>query len=174
MKSRRLNNEIRGRICQQLLKSQTIAIDSMKQKLGASIFQLIEHLTPKDVVEFSGKYPLLIMKLRMFFVKEINDRVPVEFYIPGSFNLDDLNRLISMSDNCKGLIERTQSLIKEQKALKNKCLCALEQINTTNQLKEQFPEAYEVCCQILSDSSPKNACDSIENIRVELSKLNKR
>lgn len=112
----------------------------------------------------------------MFFVAEIKTYVPVEFYIPNSFNLDDLNRLISMSDNCKELIERIQSLVKEQKVLQNKCLCALEQINTTNQLKGQFPEAYEAYCQYIekSEGPSENACDSIEDIRAELSKVNKR
>lgn len=67
MKSRRLNADIRAQICQRLLKSQTDAINDAKKKLGCSIFQFIERLTPKDVVEFSNKYPLIIGQVEDVF-----------------------------------------------------------------------------------------------------------
>lgn len=49
--------------------------------------------------------------------------------------------------------------------------CALENINTTKQLKDNFPEAYAIFMKIPKEDVKGNKCDDIEKLRAELSKL---
>lgn len=55
--------------------------------------------------------------------------------------------------------------------IKNRTKCALENINTTKQLKDNFPEAYAIFMKIPKEDVKGNECDDIEKLRAELSKL---
>ena len=47
----------------------------------------------------------------------------------------------------------------------------LENINTTKQLKDNFPEAYVILTETSKEDVKRNECDNIEKLRAELSKL---
>lgn len=57
----------------------------------------------------------------------------------------------------------------DKQRIKNQTICILEDINTTKQLKDQFPEGYA----ILMSCSVTSACDDIEKLRAEWSKYMK-
>lgn len=66
------------------------------------------------------------------------------------------------------------SLNEEIKILENKITCSLQHINTTKQLKDQFPEAYDAFLKLDQEEEDlDNLCDSFENVRATLSKFNK-
>lgn len=76
------------------------------------------------------------------------------------------------STEAKLFVNRMIELDRKSLTIKNRTKCALENINTTKQLKDNFPEAYV----ILTETSKKedverNKCDNIEKLRAELSKL---
>lgn len=55
--------------------------------------------------------------------------------------------------------------------IKNRTKCALENINTTKKLKDNFPEAYVILTETSKEDVKRNECDNIEKLRAELSKL---
>ncbi len=87
-------------------------------------------------------------------------------------NIKLLQENKEIQDFCKKLI----SLDKEIKSIKNKLSCLLDHINTTKQLKDQFPEAYKIFLKLngeVEGDNSDNLCDSFENVRAALSKFNK-
>lgn len=74
----------------------------------------------------------------------------------------------------KIFVKKIISLNEEIKILENKITCSLQHINTTKQLKDQFPEAYDAFLKLDQEEEDlDNLCDSFENVRATLSKFNK-
>lgn len=98
--------------------------------------------------------------------------IPVSEYFPGYFeNEDQIYELLNKLPLTEEFKKNVESLLSKENQLKNKTRCVLEHINTTKQLKDQFPEAYS----ILMDLSEKEItkCDSTESLRAELSQIMK-
>lgn len=63
------------------------------------------------------------------------------------------------------LVKEYNELIKESNIFKEKLTCSLETINTSEKLRREFPEAYDVLPDLTDD------CTTIESLRATLSKI---
>lgn len=81
--------------------------------------------------------------------------------------------LLTRKTNFDMASERLTISEKDRKAsnIKNRTKCALENINTTKKLKDNFPEAYVILTETSKEDVKRNECDNIEKLRAELSKL---
>lgn len=75
------------------------------------------------------------------------------------------------SIEAKIFVNKMIELDRKASNIKNRTKCALENINTTKQLKDNFPEAYAIFMKIPKEDVKGNECDDIEKLRAELSKL---
>lgn len=69
------------------------------------------------------------------------------------------------------IYNRMIELDRKASNIKNRTKCALENINTTKKLKDNFPEAYVILTETSKEDVKRNECDNIEKLRAELSKL---
>lgn len=181
MKSVRLINSIREQIIKNLMQTVRSKMESQLKKFGKLCDSILMESIDKEILEMDEKYPKLLDK-RTFVsfnristnVELIYQSVPVNKWYScyETKNIKLLQENKEIQDFCKKLI----SLDKEMKSIKNKLSCLLDHINTTKQLKDQFPEAYKIFLklnnEVESDNSD-NLCDSFENVRAALSKFNK-
>lgn len=75
------------------------------------------------------------------------------------------------STEAKLFVNRMIELDRKASNIKNRTKCALENINTTKKLKDNFPEAYVILTETSKEDVKRNECDNIEKLRAELSKL---
>lgn len=61
----------------------------------------------------------------------------------------------------------------EKWKFRNQLVCALSNISSIQNLKDEFPEAYDVYLTVANSPKPKPGCDTIEEVRAKLSKLSK-
>lgn len=175
----RLTNELRERITKELTKKAREEFQLKIDKLGQMIDVVLKRFTEEDVLKLDEKYKNydLFKKTKQVSINTLtNNKINLYTYISLNYwyigfhnkNVD----IVSSDDKIQKMIEEFVSLNKEIEALRRKIECVLYKINTSNQLKEQFPEAYDALKEIKQKPS-ENLCDSFENIRASLSKFNK-
>ena len=187
MKSIRLNNSDREDIVKGLLKPIQKEISEELKIFGDFISEIIKQEISQRVWEFHRLYPhALSVKKSLYlgdsslfggFGVKLVDYAIVNLtidYIEGVFDLKDVLHQDKYSSSTSKFLKKIDSLQKERRTLKNKCQCALEYINTSKQLEEQFPEAYKIFLELCKDKETSiTKCDKIENLRAELSKFNR-
>ena len=179
MKSVRLTNSIRKAIIKDLMKLPHEKFNNSLKEIGELCDSILIGAIDKEVLEVDEKYPMLIDKIDYISINTIlTDEKPIyrsikvnnwyRCYNDKNFKLIKGDKRIQ--DFCKKII----SLNEEIKILENKITCSLQHINTTKQLKDQFPEAYDAFLKLDQEEEDlDNLCDSFENVRATLSKFNK-
>lgn len=133
---------------------------------------------PKDVVEFMDKYPNVVKTKGCIYLSSfIHERiynivsyVEVNYFVYSFITDTEFDELKS-STEAKLFVKRMIELDRKASNIKNRTKCALENINTTKQLKDNFPEAYVILTETSKEDVKRNECDNIEKLREELSKL---
>lgn len=182
MKSVRLTNSIREQIVRNLMQTVRSKMESQLRKFGKLCDSILIESIDKEILEMDEKYPKLLNKRTYVSFNSISTNVELIYQsVPVNkwYSCYETKNLKLLQDNkeiqdfCKKLI----SLDKEMKSIQNKLSCLLEHVNTTKQLKDQFPEAYKIFLklnnQVENDDNSDNLCDSFENVRAALSKFNK-
>ena len=181
MKSVRLTNSIREQIIKNLMQTVRSKMESQLKKFGKLCDSILMESIDKEILEMDEKYPKLLDK-RTFVsfnristnVELIYQSVPVNKWY-SCYETKNI-KLLQENKEIQDFYKKLISLDKEMKSIKNKLSCLLDHINTTKQLKDQFPEAYKIFLklnnEVESDNSD-NLCDSFENVRAALSKFNK-
>lgn len=180
MKSVKLTNSIREGIIKQLMKLPREKFENRLKELGKLCDSILIKSINKEILEIDKKYPKLINKRNYISFNSISTDEGIYKSIPTSKwyycydgeNFELLRKNEEIQNFCKQLI----FLEKELKTLENKLYCLLYHINTTKQLKDQFPEAYKIFLELSGgiENDSSNLCDSFENIRASLSKFNKK
>lgn len=179
MASQKLTNSDRDFIVKNITNPIKEKIQKLLEEYGSLVDVYLVGEIPNEVREFCEKYPRIAKKqshleYTSLFTKRqwIYLSIPVSEYFPGYF--EDENQIYELLNKLpltEEFKKNVESLLSKQNQLKNKTRCVLEHINTTKQLKDQFPEAYS----ILMDLSEKEItkCDSTESLRAELSRMMK-
>lgn len=149
-------------------------IKEKREKLEQDFQQIIEDLLPQEISEFKKKYPKWIRRNPIYygdlpnFVRAISNFC-IYFHI---YTYGDMEIKPEVFDNnsIRAQVDILVSLCKKKKEIENKTKCALEYINTDKQLKNQFPEAYNILTNRPVEQK-ENQCDSIESLRAELSSI---
>lgn len=180
MASQKLTNSDRDFIVKNITNPIKEKIQKLLEECGSLVVDVyLLGIIPDEVREFYKKYPRIVKKqsyleYTSLFAKRswIYLQIPVEEYFPGYFEDEDqIYKLLNNLPLTEEFKKNVESLLSKENQLKNKTRCVLEHINTTKQLKDQFPEAYS----ILMDLSEKEItkCDSTESLRAELSQIMK-
>ena len=103
-------------------------------------------------------------------IYNIVSHVEVNYFVY-SFITDTEFEELKSSTEAKLFVNRMIELDRKASNIKNRTKCALENINTTKQLKDNFPEAYAILTETSKEDVKRNECDNIEKLRAELSKL---
>lgn len=182
----RLTNWHREKIVAKLQDPVSKKIGEAYVKVGALVDKFIAQNTPGEIVSFHAKYPDLFKTSKDLwsgYLPAFKDKVGTQFSIP--LKTVYIENAIpnfykrfcqELESSITFLISEISGLEKLKKEIKGKSACVLENINTFKQLEEQFPEAYEILLVIEKKEKEKeaeNGCDTIENLRAQLSKLKK-
>lgn len=179
MKSVKLTNSIREKIIKQLMNLPREKFENHLKELGKLCDSILIKSIDKEILEIDEKYPKLIDKRNYISFNSISTdgmykSIPISkwYCCYNDENFELLRKNEEIQNFCKQLI----FLEKELKTLENKLSCLLYHINTTKQLKDQFPEAYKIFLELSGgiENDSSNLCDSFENIRASLSKFNKK
>lgn len=180
MKSVKLTNSIRDAIIKDLMKFPYEKIEKSFKEIGELCDSILIETISKEILEIDKKYPMLIDKIDWIPFKSISTNEETVIYRSIKVNnwyrcYNDKNfELVKGNERIQDFCEKIISLNEELKILKNKISCSLYNLNTTKQLKDQFPEAYNVFLKLnQEEENSDNLCDSFENIRATLSKFNK-
>lgn len=179
MASQRLTNDDRDRIVEGILKPIKKEISLKAEEFGKNVLDpILLRDTPEEIILFRVKYErLLSIKESFSFFDFFKDRssydfinIPVKNFI---VNYHDKERFIEEILSLKEgvvFVKEINQLRTKKKSLKGRTKCVLENIRTTKQLKDQFPEAYLILMDVPKEMVKNNSCDDIENLRAELSK----
>lgn len=181
MKSVKLTNSIREKIIKQLMKLPREKFKNRLEELGKLCDSILIKSIDKEILEIDEKYPKLINKRNCISFnsistneEEIYKSIPVSKWY---YSYDDENfKLLQKNEEIQNFCKQLIFSEKELKTLENKLSCLLYHVNTTKQLKDQFPEAYKIFLELNNEveDNSGNLCDSFENIRASLSKFNKK
>lgn len=181
MASQRLTNDDRENIVKNILKPVEKELSQKIEDFSKNILEpFLIRETPDDIKVFRAKYKDLIPTREYFYFSDFSKRedrryihIPVSNFIPNFHNKEDvIDRIMSLKEGVK-FVREVEQLKEKLKSLKGRTRCVLDNINTTKQLKDQFPEAYLILMNIPKEKIQDNSCDNIENLRAELSKYNK-
>ena len=174
----RISQNDRYRVIRVLLNPYNKKIEEAKIDIENWLSNYCKSLIPEEVKKVMEKYPDAVRVVSGgTYIGNYKWRpgsltyVKIENYINCfcekallKLNNETLNRL------CKVYEDKEM----ECKVLEKRLTCALNNINTEKQLKDEFPEAYEALQKIynkeVEDPVDKNKCDSIEEVRALLSK----
>lgn len=178
MASERLTISEKDRIAKSIIKP--IIEQSRKEfeDFGKFADEYFKKNLPKDVVEFMDKYPNVVKTKEYIclssFTREriynIVSYVEVNYFVYSFITDTEFDELKS-STEAKLFVNRIIELDRKASNIKNRTKCALENINTIKQLKDNFPEAYAILTETSKEDVKRNECDNIEKLRAELSKL---
>lgn len=178
MASERLTVSEKDRIAKSIINP--IIEQSRKEfeDFGKFVDEFFKKNLPKDVVEFMDKYPNVVKTKGCIYLSSfIHERiynivsyVEVNYFVYSFITDTEFDELKS-STEAKLFVKRMIELDRKASNIKNRTKCALENINTTKQLKDNFPEAYAIFMKIPKEDVKGNECDDIEKLRAELSKL---
>lgn len=178
MASERLTVSEKDRIAKSIINP--IIEQSRKEfeDFGKFVDEFFKKNLPKDVVEFIDKYPDVVQTRECIYLSNftreriynIVNYVEVNYFVY-SLITDAKYGELKNSTEAKLFVNRMIELDRKASNIKNRIKCALENINTTKQLKDNFPEAYAIFMKIPKEDVKGNECDDIEKLRAELSKL---
>jgi hypothetical protein len=178
MASERLTINEKDRIAKSIIKP--IIEQSRKEfeNFGKFADEYFKKNLPKDVVEFMDKYPNVVKTKGCIYLSNftreriynIVNYVEVNYFVYSFITDTEFDELKS-STEAKLFVKRMIELDRKASNIKNQTKCALENINTTKQLKDNFPEAYVILTETSKEDVKRNECDNIEKLRAELSKL---
>jgi hypothetical protein len=178
MASERLTISEKDRIAKSIIKP--IVEQSRKEfeDFGRFADEFFKKNLPKDVIEFMDKYPNVVKtKECIYLVSFTRERIynivsyiEVNYFVY-SFITDAKFEELKNSTETKIFVQKMVELEKKASSIMNRTKCALEDINTTKQLKDNFPEAYNILMGFPKENVKGNKCDDIEKLRAELSKL---
>lgn len=183
MKSFRLTNENRSDIKNILSKPLKAEVLKRTEKWGEYLQKLIIDNTPEELLITRDHYPQCLkitsyidcslMGVAQPLRKQLHLEscyIKVEWFIEDSFSFEDLQ-----AEEKNSIIDYAKALGEAQFAYRqmcNKLDCALENYRTSNQLKNDFPEAYNALLQSYNIiGGGKSRCDNVENLRAELNQL---
>lgn len=178
MASKRLTISEKDRIVRNIIKPIIEQSEKECEKFGEFADEYFKKNLPKDVVEFTDKYPNVIKARECiylsYFTREriynITSYVKVNYFLYSFITDAKFEELKNLTET-KIFINRMIELDRKVSNIMNRTKCALEDINTTKQLKNNFPEAYNILMEFPKESVKRNKCDDIEKLRAELSKL---
>lgn len=155
MASERLTISDKDRIARSIIKPIIEQARKESEKFGKFADEYFKKILPKDVIEFMDKYP---------------NYVEVNYFVYQLITNEKFNELKNSTET-KIFVQKMVELEKKASSIMNRTKCALEDINTTKQLKDNFPEAYNILMGFPKENVKGNKCDDIEKLRAELSKL---
>lgn len=179
----KLTVNARKEIIKELMKPYDKAEEKLLKKLSRCADELFLLQTPRKIIEVELIFPKFFAQTRKYQIYLSNYRkswnIPDNCY--GILHLKKYipyfhqQFLIGMSDNYPEfgkLLKSYISLFKANVVIRNKLTCVLEHITTEKRLYDEFPEAYQAYSSIgyVPEKRDENLCDSIENVRVLLSK----
>lgn len=178
MASKRLTVSEKDRIAKSIINP--IIEQSRKEfeDFGKFVDEFFKKNLPKDVVEFIDKYPDAVQTRECIYLSNftreriynIVNYVEVNYFVY-SLITDAKYKELKNSTEVNLFVNRMIELDRKASNIKNRTKCALEDINTIKQLKDNFPEAYAIFMKIPKEDVKGNKCDDIEKLRAELSKL---
>lgn len=178
MASERLTVSEKDRIAKSIIKP--IIEQSRKEfeDFGKFADEFFKKNLPKDVVEFMDKYPNVVKSKECIYLSSLTREriynivsyIEVNYFVY-SFITDAKFEELKNSTETKIFVNRMIGLDRKASNIKNRTKCALEDINTTKKLKDNFPEAYAILMKFPKEDVERNECDNIEKLRAELSKL---
>lgn len=175
----RLTNSDRERILKGLKPNFYREVEEVKKTMASLINEFLRKNIPDEVFVFMRKYPNLIYSSKTFYVSLKHGSTYIEVIEYPSNHIRDL--LYTALDKDKtGKMSNAFDLLKlkaeEARILEKKVSCILANISTEKKLKDEFPEAYKIYINYDEEAGEdsQNMCDNIENVRAELSKLNKK
>lgn len=178
MASQRLTKSDRDFIAANFIKPIESKFESKKKELTEIIDALFKAQIPFDIIEFDKKYPTLLKRSNFYISDLFNLKYTlslrlnwniVEYFQVESIVFKRMKDEILNSSSIKSILTEMDAIRADRQRIKNQTICILEDINTTKQLKDQFPEGYA----ILMSCSVTSACDDIEKLRAEWSKYMK-
>ena len=157
-------------------------------KIGEALQKAIDMMLPDLMKDFLNCYPTTIARLCVrqitatAFLRSKEDEDPFIFRyssiplkgtgIPFLFEENYIKILrVRFEQEIVVWREEVIRLIKLVSETKNRTACALENINTEKQLKDNFPEAYKILMRGRDNVTTENKCDTIENTRAFLSNI---
>lgn len=178
MASERLTISEKDRIAKSIIKPLIEQSKKEFEDFGKFADEFFKKNLPKDVIEFMDKYPnavkvrdcIYLSSLTRERIYNIVSHVEVNYFVY-SFITDTEFEELKNSIEAKIFVNKMIELDRKASNIKNRTKCALENINTTKQLKDNFPEAYAILTETSKEDVKRNECDNIEKLRAELSKL---
>lgn len=157
-------------------------------KIGEALQKAIDMMLPDLMKDFLNCYPTTIARLCVrqitvaTFLRSKEDEDPFILRyrsiplkgtgIPFLFEENYIKILrVRFEQEIVVWREEVIRLIKLVSETKNRTACALENINTEKQLKDNFPEAYKILMRGRDNVTTENKCDTIENTRAFLSNI---
>jgi len=151
--------------------------DKMEKQLADYFLGFI----PKEVVDFWQKYPERVVTMDSYWLKAGNNNTGLSLYcdipdLPKGMKREEvLNKNPQLKAELITLALKRKELEKERRVLINKIKCTISSLGTYKQLENEFPEAFkylvkEVDKEEIVEARPENRCDSVEELRAELSK----
>lgn len=154
---------------------------SDKDRIARSIIKPIIEQARKESEKFgkfADEYPNTVnIREEIYLSSLTNERfrhlktyVEVNYFVYQLITNEKFNELKNSTET-KIFVQKMVELEKKASSIMNRTKCALEDINTTKQLKDNFPEAYNILMGFPKENVKGNKCDDIEKLRAELSKL---
>lgn len=180
MASQKLTNSDRDFIVKNITNPIKEKIQKLLKEYGDFVVDpYLLKVIPDEVRSFHKKYPRIVEKeghlsyTSLFENRAwVNLSIPTDEYFPGYFESEgQIYKLLNELPSTKEFKKNVEFLLSKQNQLKNKTRCVLEHINTTKQLRDQFPEAYSILMEISEKEVIQ--CDSTESLRAELSQIMK-
>lgn len=173
MRHKRLSQKEIDNIRDQLLKPLKSKIEELKKQVAAKAIKFIDDNTPPELLPFiKSNSPFLKTTKYIFFGSlRCDDRyVTLDEPVANNWEIED-NAILA----CKELTDQIESIYKELDKTGNRIVCALNEIETTRKLEQEWPEAYQVYINLQKEVSPSTkkttGCDQVESLRAELSSL---
>ena len=146
-----------------------------KKELQSSMIEKLYENLPSEIDTVRALYPNVINEEHLTYssCQILRDLANFNLYLSvhhipyKNFNFKEL---FDSDSYCLDKKDEIIELKKKITQIQNKTKCVLEHINTHKQLKDQFPEAYNV---LMGMESEENECDSTENLRAELNSFKK-
>lgn len=191
-----INKDTKLRIAKKLCeKTYGKTLTECNARLSKMIEEESLKVIPKSIIKEAENYPLYFtfkkevsisfedikawikpeinMYIYTYFCFKFSKKIP--FPVNGMGYKDVISHVIKFgSENLKSMIIDYVKLIKENDEMLKKLNCLFENTSFTDKkLKEEFPEAYSIYCEIKDipkEVATSTSCDSIENIRATLNK----
>lgn len=171
----RLTNSDRERILRTMKPGIRSKAAKVEEDLSKVLNGIIKEEIPEEVFAFQRKYPKLVI-MRDFLcvsVGKYSISIPIAKH-PVNFFGDFWKTMKASTggDEVKRLLDVLKEELEQAYVIEKKIACILDNISTEKRLKDEFPEAYAAYMSL--DDGEVNSCDSIENVRAQLSALKKK